>query len=190
MDFQLFINAWGGKSILFWVWASECIKKFKHNIQNLMGILMHLQSMIHEGKSLQDDLRLQYYNNFSSSTIILNLRFGGASSRSRNPKGARGFPRSSFPKGEKLNQGQVNGGTSFKVSLKGWLLPQLNQIRHSIYTTPIWWSNWTKSHQWLYIYYKQMIYIQHLNVKKSDADSTVSSENQWIYFSQISQLGK
>lgn len=48
---------------------------------------------------MQDELRLQDYNIFSSSTIILHLRLWGGSSGPSNPKGVGGVSRSSLPKG-------------------------------------------------------------------------------------------
>lgn len=64
-------------------------------------------------------MQLEDYKILLSPTIILNLRLRGGSPRSRNPKGTVAVSRSSLPKGTELNEGQVNGGPSFKQIFKG-----------------------------------------------------------------------
>lgn len=75
--FQFFVKSTNGKSILFWVWATNHVKQLKHNIMHTLGIPMLLQSLICEGKSMQEDVMLQDYNILLSSTVILNLRLRG-----------------------------------------------------------------------------------------------------------------
>lgn len=119
VTFQFFIKSRDGKYILFWVQATDHVKKLQHNIMHTLGISMILQSLIFGGKSMQDDVMLQYYNILLSSTIILNMRLRGGSPRTRNSKGIGGVSGSIIPKGTKSNQGKVNGGFSYIDILKG-----------------------------------------------------------------------
>ena len=97
--FQFFIKSPHGKSILFWVRATDNVKQINHNLMHTLGIAMLLQSLIFKGKSMQEDVMLEDYNILPSCTIILNLRLrGGYPQTTRNSKGAGGASGSSIPK--------------------------------------------------------------------------------------------
>jgi len=61
--------------------------------------MVPLQSLIYEGKSMQDELRLQEYNTLPLSIVLLNLRLQEGSPRPSYQKGAGGVFGSSLPKG-------------------------------------------------------------------------------------------
>lgn len=58
-SFQIFIKTPDGKSFLLRVQALESFNHLKKNIFHIMGILVPLQSLICEGKSMQDELRFK-----------------------------------------------------------------------------------------------------------------------------------
>lgn len=87
---QIFIRTLTGKTICKQIWTGLLIKNIKDEIQADMGIPSNLQSLIHEGKILQDNFSVRHYGIGRDSTIIISTRLRGGSSGS-GPKGSGFF---------------------------------------------------------------------------------------------------
>lgn len=78
---QIFIKTLDGKTICWRIWKGRKIQELKNKIENHLGIPAYRQNLICLGHSLQDNLTLQDYGITADSTIIINLRLRGGSTR-------------------------------------------------------------------------------------------------------------
>lgn len=78
---QIFIKSIEGKHFCMRITKGMSILELKKEIQGLLGTPAHLQNLICSGHSLQDYQILQHYGIAKDSTIFLNLRLRGGSTR-------------------------------------------------------------------------------------------------------------